>query len=82
MSKKITVYSLMLSKSLRKTFLQTTLLRHLAYLRELLVAEQYPEQFALFHFSLGRLRGIGVARDRETGMVRFPTELGELLSIC
>ena len=37
MSKKITVYSLMLSKSLRKTFLQTTLLRHLAYLRELLV---------------------------------------------
>jgi hypothetical protein len=45
------------------------------------VAEQYPEQFALFHFSLGRLRGIGVARDRETGMVRFPTELGELLKM-
>ncbi|MDU9049177.1 MAG: hypothetical protein Q3M30_10010 [Candidatus Electrothrix sp. Rat3] len=46
------------------------------------VAEQYPEHFALFHFSLGRLRGIGVARDQETGMVRFPTELGELLELC
>ena len=43
MSKKITVYSLMLSKSLRKTFLQTTLLRHLAYLRELLANHQLIE---------------------------------------
>jgi hypothetical protein len=45
------------------------------------IAELYPDQFELFHFSLGRLRGVGVARDEETGMVKFPAELGELLKM-
>jgi hypothetical protein len=42
------------------------------------IADQYLEQFALFHFSLGGLRGVGVARDEETDTVKFPDELGEL----
>ncbi len=45
------------------------------------IAKVYPDKFELFHFSLGRLRGIGVARDEETGMVKFPDSLGELLKM-
>ncbi|WP_446007983.1 hypothetical protein [Candidatus Electrothrix sp.] len=46
------------------------------------IAEQYPEQFALLHFSLGGLRGVGVARDEGTDAVQFPTDLGELVQEC
>ncbi len=46
------------------------------------ITEQYPEQFALFHFSLGGLRDIGVIRDEKNDRIQFPTELGELVQEC
>ena len=36
------------------------------------IADQYLEQFALFHFSLGGLRGVGVARDEEADVFSGP----------
>ncbi len=43
------------------------------------IPKRYGDQFMLFHFSLGRLRGMGKEPSTEWGKMDFPQAFGELL---
>ena len=43
------------------------------------IALQYPEKFAIFNFSLGKLRGISVSSEQKTALIEFPPALSELI---
>lgn len=54
-----------------KTWLMRQVLRE--------ISQRYADRFSLFHFSLGRLRGMGYSPSSTGGNTEFPHAFGELL---